>query len=1280
MLLKDAISIPTSVRQGDLVFKLSDASEHTKETIDQYVVTPQLEASFLEAVGLVKSAVTEHTSKAAYLSGSFGAGKSNFMGVLQLLLNGNPDALAKPSLAPVVAKLADWRDGQRFLTVPYHLIGATSFESAVLGGYVDHVRALHPDAPLPDVFVDEPILDNGDQLRARMGDTTFFEGLGGSAANSGWGSLDEGWDAARYDAARQRPATDPERRLLVQALLDSYLSSFADGARATRSGYVDIETGLEAISRHARDLGYTGLILFLDELILWLMSRMADPAFVSAESAKISKLVEGSDDRRPVPIISLIARQRDLRELIGADVPGIDRMGFIDNLKFQSGRFSDVRLDDSNLTLVAHERLLLPSGPDGDAALAAAFAALDLTQDQRDTLRGSNGTDTDFRLTYPFSPAFLTVVVDVAGALQRTRTGLRVLLELLVTHRDTLEVGQLVPVGDLYDVLAAADEPLSEGMKDTFESARRLYDNHLRPMLCADHSLGPNDPPTPAFRTDDRMVKTLLLAALVPNSEPFRNLTARKLLALNHGLITVPVPGTEVQGLINKLNNWATRPIGLQVTGDPHNPSVHIVLSELDLPAILEGVSGVDNQGARRRLIKDLVCEELGLATDEMLLEATLSWRGLKRPVDMAFGNVRDTSELPDSQFASRNGTWKVIVDYPFDAEGIDPRADIARVEGLRQAGNEWHTICWIPSFFSAELRVLIGDLVRLNHLIPVPGQFSDRLRDATQHLSPESRESARPQLEAMQRAARERIRAALRQAYGIAAADPTVVDTTIGLADHFPTLTSGLKVRPPVAANLREAFDDIVGQALAHSYPGAPEIDGHITDTELQTVLAVCERALTQPNNRIPQVPTSERRIMARIANPLKLGVQSEQAFLLHAASGHWDAHFTREIAKWRDSGGTDNPTVGDLRRWIDQPRPMGLSPKLADLVLIVWASATDRTFADHGGPARTGLGNLSNHLEVIDVELPTHAQWDAAQTLAGHVFGIAGLPDEPSAVGLAKLSSRLAEASSEFAGASEDAVSRLESLDALLPTVGEPQRLRTARAAAALMHSLARASTDIDRVRALTDSPMLPSAPAIGASLKASKAVAGAIDAIDLQLLAAAPQPEGGAIMSELVDAMEADELATKFAPLLHALYDRARDALLSSQRAAAAAHDAARAGAQGDARGASFDPTGGTSAPYVGTGAVPGAASDDLSVAFVPRSAVGDGAAGDGAAGVVGGAAGGSVIVEGHGLDAVAAIARLEQAIEQIRADIRSDLHSGRTYGLRIDVDEPHRDETG
>ena len=52
------------------------------------------------------------------------------------------------------------------------------------------------------------------------------------------------------------------------------------------------------ISRHARDLGYDGLILFLDELILWLQAHMADQQFVNNQVSKLVKLIESGDADR----------------------------------------------------------------------------------------------------------------------------------------------------------------------------------------------------------------------------------------------------------------------------------------------------------------------------------------------------------------------------------------------------------------------------------------------------------------------------------------------------------------------------------------------------------------------------------------------------------------------------------------------------------------------------------------------------------------------------------------------------------------------------------------------------------------------------------------------------------------------------------------------------------------------------------------------------------------------------------------------------------------------
>src|SRR6059058_3282411 len=134
--IRDLIDLPEQVHRGDFVLRLTEGVEHPAETVDSYVVTPQLVEAFDNALGFIRSALQPPTSKAAYLHGSFGAGKSHFMAVLHLLLDQNKQALALPRLAPVVAKHNAWLEGKKFLLVPYHMINAHDVESAVLGGYV----------------------------------------------------------------------------------------------------------------------------------------------------------------------------------------------------------------------------------------------------------------------------------------------------------------------------------------------------------------------------------------------------------------------------------------------------------------------------------------------------------------------------------------------------------------------------------------------------------------------------------------------------------------------------------------------------------------------------------------------------------------------------------------------------------------------------------------------------------------------------------------------------------------------------------------------------------------------------------------------------------------------------------------------------------------------------------------------------------------------------------------------------------------------------------------
>src|SRR5260370_12221621 len=200
-LLRDLIDIPERVHAGDFVLTLNKGVTQAS-TITDYVVTPQLARCFDEALGLVQSAVEGRASRAAYLDGSFGSGKSHFMAVLHAILSGNPEARGKAGLVDVVAKHDHWLAGRTFLLVPYHMIEATSLESAVLGGYVDHVRKVMPGAPLPVVYRDEGLLADARDLRVLLGDEKFIARLPGDQDDE-WGEAP--WSAASLAAPLAAP-------------------------------------------------------------------------------------------------------------------------------------------------------------------------------------------------------------------------------------------------------------------------------------------------------------------------------------------------------------------------------------------------------------------------------------------------------------------------------------------------------------------------------------------------------------------------------------------------------------------------------------------------------------------------------------------------------------------------------------------------------------------------------------------------------------------------------------------------------------------------------------------------------------------------------------------------------------------------------------------------------------------------------------------------------------------------------------------------------------------
>ena len=548
-LIRDLLDLPPQVSKGDFVLNLAAgvSQSNAAATLRTYVVTPQLTACFDQALSFIQGAADANSSKACYLHGSFGSGKSHFMAVLHQLLQGNPDARAIQQLAFVVAKHNAWTQGRKFLLVPFHMIGSRSMEQGILGQYANYVRQLHPNAPIPGIYLAESLFEDAKSLRTDMSDAGFFQKLNQNklASGGGWGRISAGWNGTSFEAAAAAPPGDKERTRLVGDLIGAFFRSYHNVAAGQDEAYLDLDKGLAVISQHAQALGYDALVLFLDELILWLASHAADLSFIYRETQKLVKLVESQNVDRPIPLVSFVARQRDLRKLIGDTVPGAQKLNFDDSVDWSEGRFGVIKLEDRNLPLIANKRVLKPRSEAARQELEASFdQTVKIRKEVMDTLLANEYDRDMFRLIYPFSPALMETLISASSMLQRERTALKVMLQLLVEQQETLQVGDIVPVGDLYDAVAQGDEAFSQDMKVHFDNARKLYHEKLLPMLEAEHGARREellakpfgDQARINFVNDDRLVKTLLLAALVPGVSSLRALNATRLAALS------PVP------------------------------------------------------------------------------------------------------------------------------------------------------------------------------------------------------------------------------------------------------------------------------------------------------------------------------------------------------------------------------------------------------------------------------------------------------------------------------------------------------------------------------------------------------------------------------------------------------------------------------------------------------------------------------------------------------------------------------------------------------------------
>lgn len=1056
--VKDLFSLPEHIRKGDFVVKLAEGIDDPKATAATYKVTPALADAFDRALRLVGSALRDHKSQAAYLRGSFGSGKSHFMALLSLLLAGNEDAWRLPELHPLRER-HEFVGKKRLLELHFHMVDRASLESAIFAEYLAFVRTKHAEAPVPALFGDDKLFAMAADLMKELGEARFFAPLNeGAGTDARWGKKAVAWDRARFEAASR--STDPAVR---GELFSALVKKRFPGWEETSQAFVDLDSGLAILSRHAANLGYDGVILFLDELILWLAGRASDASWLHREAQKLVKLVEAEDMRRQIPLISFIARQRDLADIVGEQYAGAENARLRESLQWMRERFEEIVLDDKNLPAIVEHRVLIAKDDAARATLRGAFEQLRKTAGASwQTMLGADDAAA-FQKLYPFSPALVDVLVALSNSLQRQRTAIKLLMELLVEHVDDLVVGEVVRVGDLFDLLAAGEESADGVMRARFESAKHIYKHQLLPLIREQHGTGSearcqrmrsNHParlgcaacPEKPCRTDNRLAKTLLVAALVPETPAVKELTASRLVQLNHGSLKVPIAGTEASIVATKLRSWVSASIGQLQVGFEADPAVSIRLEGVDVGPILERAAHADNGGARTRVIRDLLFEALGLdKVVERGKDHKVDWRGTWRMGYIHFGNVRTMG--PELLRCVEAHDWRMVIDYPFDEDHFGPSDDVGVLERFaEEAVGSW-TLVWLPSFFSAAIEKLLGELVRLEEVL----QTRDKTREYLHHLSVEDQGRALIDLNNLRSTKKARVLEVLAEAYGLARPKEGDLDTGRSLEQHLYLVKPGAKLQPQVPPNLAEAVNTYVKALLAARYPRHPHFSERLTvKKRVEQLVERFGELVDAADSKI----AADKALVEEMRGTLgELGLVRVTENAVHLV----EDRTLQELEQRRLQQAVDSPTVGQVRRWLDENHKMGLEPEAEDLVVRCYARHAARTFLYFGKPYQPATGTPMPEDVVLEKpELPGVAVWGAALDLAGHTLGIT-LPGKAlHADNLKKFESELRGRLDRFARAAAELPGRLTEWVGLIGVAGDADRITTARSADALIAEL--------------------------------------------------------------------------------------------------------------------------------------------------------------------------------------------------------------------------------
>jgi hypothetical protein len=243
--------------------------------------------------------------------------------------------------------------------------------------------------------------------------------------------------------------------------------------------------------------------------------------------------------------------------------------------------------------------------------------------------------------------------------------------------------------------------------------------------------------------------------------------------------------------------------------------------------------------------------------------------------------------------------------------------------------------------------------------------------------------------------------------------------------------------------------------------------------------------------------------------------------------------------------------PAVKGVRvPYLDLPQRRGLPEAIENLLILVYALQTNRSFFRHGVPYEASLDRLPGELELRALPLPSAEEWETAKQRAAALFEIeVNGPLTWTNVGQLASEVRAKVEAGQAAGGrlAEQVSSAASRLGVPVEQVQAAARYRTAGAVGQLLQSLHRREPT-PCVKQLALARIETSAAAMAKSLASAADVLDAIQEVPWSLLDSLGritderQPQAAQVLQSLREALLADEHVSSFALALRDARDEA------------------------------------------------------------------------------------------------------------------------------------------